>query len=98
MIPKEEFWRVMETYGARILPAQVVFYVAAILVVAWLFLRPGRMQSLFAKLYLAVAFAWTGVLFYFTLASDLAGDSCGNVVFGSIFILVSALFLVDMVR
>jgi hypothetical protein len=88
----------METYGARILPAQVVFYVAAILVVAWLFLRPGRVQSLFAKLYLALAFAWIGVLFYFTLASDLAGDSYGNVVFGSIFILISVLFLVDLVR
>jgi hypothetical protein len=98
LIPREEFWRVMETYGARILPAQVVFYVAAILIVAWLFLRPGRVQSLFAKLYLALAFAWTGVLFYFTLASDLAGDSYGNVVFGFVFLLVSALFLVDLVR
>jgi len=98
LIPREEFWRVMEAYGARIMPAQVVFYVAALLVVGWLFLRPGRMQSLFAKLYLAIVFAWNGVVFYFTLASDLAGDSYGNTVFGSIFILVSVLFLVDLVR
>ena len=62
MIPREEFWGVMRTYNTAISPAQVIFYVAAILSVGWLFLRPGRPQNLCAKLYLATAFAWTGEL------------------------------------
>jgi len=88
----------MEAYGARIRPVQIVFYVAAILLVGWLFLKPGRIQSLFAKLFLSIAFAWNGIAFYFVLARGMAGDSYGNYVFGSVFIVVSALFAVDLFR
>ncbi len=98
MIPREEFWRVMEAYGAGISPAQVVFYVAAILSVGWLFLKPGRIQSLCVKLVLALAFAWTGIAFYMILARDMAGGSYGNYVLGAVFIVVSALFAVDLFR
>jgi len=78
MIAKDQFWQIMEAYGAQIQPAQIVFYIAAILIVGWLFLKPGRIQSLFAKLYLSIAFAWNGIAFYFVLARDIAGDSYGN--------------------
>jgi hypothetical protein len=98
MIPREEFWSVMEAYGTGISPAQIVFYVAAILSVGWLFLRPGRVQSLCAKLVLSIAFAWIGIAFYMILAKDMAGGSYGNYVFGAVFILVSALFAVDLFR
>jgi hypothetical protein len=98
MIPREEFWAVIETYGAQILPAQIVFYLAAILVVGWRFLKPGRIQSLVAKLYLSIAFAWNGIAFYFVLAKDMAGESYGNYVFGSTFIIVSVLFALDLFR
>ena len=69
MIPREEFWRAMEAYGARIWPIQIVFYVAAILFVGWLFLKPGRLQSLSVKTYLSIAFAWNGIMFYMILDS-----------------------------
>ena len=98
MIAKDEFWHVMEAYGAQIRPAQIVFYGAAILLIGWLFLRPGRIQTLFAKLYLSLAFEWNGIAFYFVLAGDMAGDSYGNVVFGSVFVLVAVLFAVDSFR
>jgi hypothetical protein len=98
VIPREEFWAVMETYGARIMPAQIVFYLAAILFVGWLYLKPERPRSFAAKLYLSIAFAWNSVAFYFVLARDMAGESYGNYVFGSIFIIVSALFAVDLFR
>ena len=98
MIAKDEFWHVMEAYGAQIRPAQIVFYIAAILFVGWLFLKPGTIQTLFAKLYLSIAFAWNGIAFYFILARDMAGDSYGNYVFGSVFIIVSARFAVDLFR
>jgi hypothetical protein len=98
MIPREEFWRIMEAYGARIRPAQTVFYIAAILSVGWLFLKPGRIQSLLAKLYLSIAFAWNGIVFFLILAKDTAGDSYGNYFVGSVFIIVSVLFAVDLFR
>lgn len=98
MIPREEFWSIMEAYGARIRPAQTVFYIAAILSVGWLFLKPGRIQSLLAKLYLSIAFAWNGIVFFLILAKGMAGDSYGNYFVGCVFIIVSVLFAVDLFR
>jgi len=98
MIPREGFWSVIEAYGARIRPAQIILYIAAILFVGWLFLKPGRIQSLFARLYLSIAFAWNGIVFFLILAKDIAGDSYGNYFFGSVFIIVSVLFAVDLFR
>ncbi|MFL7792046.1 MAG: DUF6064 family protein [Anaerolineae bacterium] len=98
MISQDEFWHVMAAYGAGISPAQIIFYTAAVLSVGWLFLKPGKIQSLCAKLYLAIAFGWTGIAFYMILARDMAGDSHGNYVFGAVFIVASALFAVDLFR
>jgi uncharacterized membrane protein YtjA (UPF0391 family) len=98
MIAKNEFWQIMEAYGAQIQPAQIVFYIAAVLLVGWLFLKPGRIQSLITKLYLSMAFAWNGIAFYFVLARDMASGSYGNYVFGSVFIIVAVLFAVDLFR
>jgi hypothetical protein len=98
VITREAFWRVMESHGARISPVQFVSYAAAILVTGWLFLKPGRTQSLFAKLYLSLAFAWNGIAFYMILARDMAGGSYGNTFFGAVFLVVSALFAVDLFR
>ena len=98
MIPREGFWRVMEAYGIGIWPFQIVFYAAALLLVGWLFLKPGRMQSLLAKLYLSIAFGWNGIVFFLILAKDMAGHSYGNYFNGSLFLIVAALFAVDMFR
>lgn len=98
MIAKDEFWQLMEAYGAEIWPTQVVFYITAILLIGWLFLKPGKIQTLFTKLYLSMAFAWNGIAFYFVLARDMAGDSYGNYIFGSVFIIVALLFAVDVFR
>jgi hypothetical protein len=98
MISQDEFWHVMAAYGAGISPAQIIFYTAAVLSVGWLFLKTGKIQSLCAKLYLAIAFGWTGIAFYMILARDMAGDSHGNYVFGAVFIVASALFAVDLFR
>jgi len=98
VIPRDEFWRVMQAYGASIWPTQIVFYIAGILLVGWLFLKSGRPQILLAKLYLSIAFAWNGIAFYMILARDMAGGSYANYVFGSVFIIVSVLFGADLFR
>jgi len=98
MIPPEEWWSIIEAYGARIRPVQTVFYIAAILLTGWLLLKHGRVQNWFTKLYLSIAFAWNGIVFFLILARDITGDSYGNYFFGSIFIIVSVLFAVDLFR
>ena len=98
MVPRDEFWRIMEAYGAGIVPAQILFYAAAILVVGWAFLKPGRIQNLFIRLFLSLTFAWNGVMFYLILAKDMAGESYGNYFFASLFMIVSVLFGVDVFR
>lgn len=70
----------MEAYGAGIRPAQIVFYIAGILIVGWLYLKPGRPRTLLAKLYLSLAFVWNGIAFYFVLARGMAGDILTTVI------------------
>jgi hypothetical protein len=98
MVTRDEFWNIMGAYGARIWPIQIIFYLAAILLTGWLILKPGKLQSLFTKSFLSIAFAWNGILFYMTLAKGMAGDSRGNYFFGSLFLLVAVLFAVDLFR
>jgi hypothetical protein len=98
MISAEAWWSIIEAYGARIWPAQAVFYIVAILLTGWLLLKPGQFQNWIIKLYLSIAFAWNGIVFFLILAKDITGDSYGNYFFGSIFIIVSVLFALDLFR
>jgi hypothetical protein len=98
VITKDEFWRVIETYSAGIIPFQIVFYIVGLLLVGWLFYKSGRTKTFLTKLYLSIAFLWNGIMFYFILARDMAGDSYGNYLFGSVFITISVLFAVDLFR
>jgi hypothetical protein len=88
----------MGAYGTRIWPIQIIFYITAIVLVGWLFLKPGKIQHLVVKLFLSIAFAWNGIMFYMILAKGMAGNSHGNYFFGSLFILVSVLFAIDLLR
>jgi len=98
MIPAEAWWSIIGAYGARIWPAQIVFYIIAILLTGWLLLKPGHIQTWLTKLYLSIAFAWNGIVFFLLLARDITGESYGNYFFGSIFLIVSVLFAIDLFR
>jgi hypothetical protein len=98
MLSAEEWWSIIGAYGLKIWPAQIMFYIVAILLIEWLLLKPGSVQTRFIKLYLAIAFAWNGVVFFLILARDITGGGYGNYLFGSIFIVVAVLFAVDLFR
>ena len=98
MISREIWLSILEAYSAHIWPVQIVFYLAAILLTGWLFLKPSCARNFFIKLYLSISFGWNGIVWFLILAKDMAGDSYGNFFFGSIFIVVSALFAVDLFR
>lgn len=98
MISIEEWRRIMNGYGASIWPAQIVFFAVAIVLAALTMLKPGRVQDILIKLYLAVSFAWNGIMFFLIHARGLTGSLYGNFLYCAIFMLVSALFAVDIFR
>lgn len=98
MITVEEWIQIMENYGAKIWPAQMIFYVIAVLLTVWLFIKPGRIQNILMKIYLSVSFAWIGIVFYFILAKDMATGTYMNYVIGFFIIIISVLFAADIFR
>jgi hypothetical protein len=98
MVTVEEWSRIMEDYGAKIWPMQIVFYIVAILLTVWLCIKPGRIQNILMKLYLCIAFTWIGIAFYFIIAKDIAGNTYGNYIIGVFFIIIAVLFAVDLFR
>jgi hypothetical protein len=94
----EEWSQIMENYGAKIWPAQIIFYVIAVLLTVWLFIKPGRIQNILMKTYLSVSFAWIGVVYYFILSKDMAAGTYTNFIIGSFFIVISVLFAIDIFR
>ena len=94
----QNWWSIIDAYGAHIWPAQIIFYIVAILLTGWLFFKSGQAQNRLIKMYFSIAFAWNGVVFFMVLAKDITGDNHGNYLFGFIFIIVSVLFAVDLFR
>lgn len=94
MLPAREWWSIMEAYGARIWPAQMVFFIVAVVLIAWVFVKPDRVSNTLVKLYLILAFAWIGIVFFLILARGVSGK--GNYLFGPLFIAVSMLLAVDL--
>jgi hypothetical protein len=98
MIARERFWEIMRTYNMQIWPVQLVMYLVALFLVIWLFVKPSKVQGLLLEIYFATAFAFTGIAFYMVLAKGMAGNSYGNYFLGLLFLVVSALFIVDVFR
>jgi len=94
MLSGEEWWGILGAYGAKVWPAQAVFFVAAVLFVLLVLLKPGRITNTLMKLYLAMSFGWVGIVFFITLGKGLKG----NYFFGSLFVIAAILFAVDLFR
>ena len=94
MLSAEEWWGILEAYGAKVWPAQAVFFVAVVLLVLLVFLKPGRIANTLVRLYMALSFGWVGIVFFLALGKGLKG----NYFFGCLFIIVAILFAVDMFR
>lgn len=97
MLSAEDWWGIMGAYGARVWPAQAIFYVVAVALVLFLFVKPGKASNILMKLYFVVSFGWNGIVFFIILGRGLAGDY-GNYFFGSLFTVVAILFAVDLLR
>jgi hypothetical protein len=94
MLPANEWWGILESYGANVWPAQAVFFLAAVLIALLVFLKPGNSANTLVRLYMALSFGWIGVLFFFVLGKGLKG----NYFFGALFIIVAILFAFDLFK
>jgi hypothetical protein len=94
MITAEQWWGIIGAYGARIWPVQIISIVIAIVLVLYLFLKPGKRSNLLMKIYLSLSFSWLGIVFFIILGKGLAG----NYFFGALFTLVGVLFALDIYR
>jgi hypothetical protein len=97
MLSAEERWGIMGAYGATVWPAQAIFFLVAVALVLFLFVKPRKPSNILMKLYLVFSFGWSGIVFFIILGRGLAGDY-GNYFFGSLFTVVAILFAVDLVR
>ena len=84
----------MALYGEQIWPAQIVFFVAAVGATFLVFVRPGGAANTVMRIYLAAAFGWISIVFFFLIGRGLAG----NYVIGSLFAIVALLFAADILR
>jgi len=94
MLPANEWWGILESYGANVWPAQSIFFLAAVLVALLVFLKPGNSANILVRLYMALSFGWIGILFFIVLGKGLKG----NYFFGTLFIIVAILFALDLFK
>lgn len=85
----EQFLEVIVRYNQGVWPAQILFYVAAVLLI-WLAVRPSEQSSRWIVAILAFTWAWMAVMYnwlYFTAINPAAWA------FGGLFLLQAVAFL-----
>lgn len=70
MIPANEWWQIIQQYAAAIFPAQIIFYVLALIMVFQAVKHPGDRTTKLIKGYFILVFGWIAIVF-FTLLSAL---------------------------
>lgn len=93
----EEFWAAIESYYTHIWPAQLVFYIIIIALVAWLFLKPGPLAGALIKLYFLLSFGLRGPFFFIVFYGKGSGLT-ESYFLGFLFAVAAILFAVDIYR
>jgi len=86
------FWNHVGVYNAATWPIQVVMIVAAAYLTYRVFAKPGTKTDVWMKAFLAFAFAWNGIVFFLVFVRNPISMFTGM----PLFIIVSALFVVDI--
>jgi len=96
-VSSKEFWGILEAYNTQIWPAQPIFYIIIIALVAWLFLKPGSQSNALVKLYFLFSFGLSGTFFFIIFYSKGSG-LLGDYFMGLLFAIAASLFAVDIYR
>jgi hypothetical protein len=71
MIPANEWWAVLANYSQTIFPAQIIFYLLAIGMLAVFFRGDKRVANQIVKGFFVLAFAWIGMVFFLVAGQEL---------------------------
>jgi hypothetical protein len=88
----ETFWTQVGAYNEATWPVQAVLTVAAVVLTYLVFVKPGTRTDTWMKAFLALTFAWNGVVFFWVFARNPI-----SMFFGApLFIVLAILFAVDV--
>jgi hypothetical protein len=85
------FWNHVAAYNEATWPVQAVMIVAAAYLTVRAFVRPGPKTDVWMKAFLALAFAWNGIVFFLIFVRNPISMIIGT----PLFLIVSILFVVD---
>ena len=88
----ETFWTQVGLYNEATLPVQAILIVAAVILVYLVFTKPGAKTDIWMKAFLALAFAWNGVVFFLIFTKNPISTFFG----APLFIILAILFAVDI--
>lgn len=94
MLPSNEWWAILNAYGAAVWPAQAVFYLLGLVLLVLLFRSSTPIASLLMKLYFAFSFGWISLVFFLTNGKGLAGSAF----FSALFMVIAILIALDGFR
>jgi hypothetical protein len=88
----ETFWTQVGSYNKATLPVQAILIVAAVILAYLAFTKPGAKTDIWMKAFLALAFAWNGIVFFLIFAKNPISTFFG----APLFIILAILFTVDI--
>jgi hypothetical protein len=86
------FWSQVAAYNQALWPVIAIMVAAAAVLTYRVFFRPGAGTDLWMKLFLSVAFAWNGIVFFLVYVKNPISTFTG----APLFIIVSLLFAIDI--
>jgi len=92
MAGAEKWWDQVGDYNDAIFPIQIILLAAAFVLTLLLFSKPGTRMNKIMKAYLALAFAWNGIVFFLIFGKELPGKFLGI----PLFILLAILLAWDL--
>jgi hypothetical protein len=86
------FWARVATYNATTWPIQIVMAVAAAYLTYRTFARPSPKTDTWMKAFLALSFAWDGIVLFLVFIRNPISMAIGT----PLFVIISILFIVDI--
>jgi len=88
----ETFWNQMGTYNEATFPVQIAMIILVVVLIYFVFAKPGTKSNTLMKAFLSFAFAWNGIVFFLIYAKSPISTFLGS----PLFIIVAILFAVDI--
>lgn len=90
----ETFWNQMGAYNEATLPVQILMVIVAAILTYFAFAKPSTKTNTLMKVFLSLAFAWNGIVFFLIFAKSPISTFFS----APLFIIVAMLFAVDIFK